>query len=163
VVLVLLLLLLHSAATAQHASASSVPASTLLACTHMQLLFMPLLLQVWGGSGPDLTLLTWHKHATQLQQRLLTKHGMYCCCCCCCCRYGAYGSKQWPSFNPADLALLDRGLLLAVAHVRGGGELGSAWHVHGKKFSKVSGKFTGKNHHACSCGPCCIHLANEAR
>jgi protease II len=38
--------------------------------------------------------------------------------------------------------------VLAVAHVRGGGELGSAWHVHGKKLKKVgvemSLKFEGK-------------------
>jgi len=46
-------------------------------------------------------------------------------------RYGAYGSKQWPSFNPADLSLLDRGWVLAVAHVRGGGEMGAVWHIHG--------------------------------
>ncbi|GBF89255.1 oligopeptidase B [Raphidocelis subcapitata] len=30
--------------------------------------------------------------------------------------YGAYGSKQYPAFNPADVALLDRGFVLAVAH-----------------------------------------------
>lgn len=74
---------------------------------------------------------------------------VHCCCCCrhrrrccrrrrrCCCRYGAYGSKKWPSFDPADISLLDKGLLLAVAHVRGGGELGGAWHTHGQRFSKV--------------------------
>jgi protease II len=51
-------------------------------------------------------------------------------------RYGAYGSSKWPSFDPADLAVLDRGLVIAWAHVRGGGELGSAWHTGGQKFTK---------------------------
>eukprot|EP00775_Hariotina_reticulata_P005284 gene5284-5519_t len=50
--------------------------------------------------------------------------------------YGAYGSSKWPSFDPADLALLNRGLVIAWAHVRGGGELGSAWHTGGQKFTK---------------------------
>jgi oligopeptidase B len=43
--------------------------------------------------------------------------------------YGAYGSRQWPSFDPADVSLMDRGVVLAVAHVRGGGEMGARWHV----------------------------------
>jgi protease II len=51
--------------------------------------------------------------------------------------YGAYGSKQFPSFNPADLALLDRGFVLAIGHVRGGSELGAEWHAGGKKVKKV--------------------------
>jgi oligopeptidase B len=50
--------------------------------------------------------------------------------------YGAYGSKQWPSFNPSDLSLLDRGWVLAVAHVRGGSEVGAQWHIQGKKMHK---------------------------
>lgn len=54
------------------------------------------------------------------------------------CSYGAYGSKQWPTLNPADLTLLDRGFLLAVAHVRGGGELGAAWHIDGKLYKKTN-------------------------
>jgi hypothetical protein len=45
--------------------------------------------------------------------------------------YGAYGYKLHPQFNPAELSLLDRGVVLAVAHVRGGGELGAGWHIQG--------------------------------
>lgn len=51
--------------------------------------------------------------------------------------YGAYGSKQYPSFNPADIALLDRGFALAVGHIRGGSELGAAWHAAGREENKA--------------------------
>lgn len=50
--------------------------------------------------------------------------------------YGAYGSKQFPSFDPADLALLNRGFVLAICHARGGGELGAAWHRAARGRSK---------------------------
>jgi protease II len=53
--------------------------------------------------------------------------------------YGAYGSKQFATFNPADVALLDRGFVLGVAHVRGGSELGAEWHHGGKGPAKVGG------------------------
>jgi hypothetical protein len=52
------------------------------------------------------------------------------------CRYGAYGNKLDPSFNPAELALLDRGYGIAIAHVRGGGELGWRWHADGRRLQK---------------------------
>jgi len=42
--------------------------------------------------------------------------------------YGAYGITQEPSFRPARLAWLEQGGRIAVCHVRGGGELGEAWH-----------------------------------
>lgn len=41
--------------------------------------------------------------------------------------FGAFEECRWPSFDPATLSLLDRELVVAVAHVRGGGELGRAW------------------------------------
>ncbi|KAJ9533270.1 hypothetical protein QJQ45_018383 [Haematococcus lacustris] len=50
--------------------------------------------------------------------------------------YGAYGSRQLPSFNAMDLPLLDRGVVVAIAHVRGGGELGCAWHTRGRRQCK---------------------------
>ncbi|KAL6746630.1 prolyl oligopeptidase family-domain-containing protein [Haematococcus lacustris] len=50
--------------------------------------------------------------------------------------YGAYGSRQLPSFNALDLPLLDRGVVVAIAHVRGGGELGCAWHTRGRRQCK---------------------------
>jgi oligopeptidase B len=50
--------------------------------------------------------------------------------------YGAYGVSTDPNFSPARLSLLDRGILYAVVHVRGGGELGYAWHEQGKQLHK---------------------------
>lgn len=38
--------------------------------------------------------------------------------------YGAYGSSLDPTFSTARLSLLDRGFIIALAHVRGGGDLG---------------------------------------
>ncbi len=50
--------------------------------------------------------------------------------------YGAYESCEWPAFSVAHLALLDRGVVYAVAHVRGGGEGGRSWWQHGRLRSK---------------------------
>ncbi|GLI69487.1 hypothetical protein VaNZ11_014120 [Volvox africanus] len=77
--------------------------------------------------------------------------------------YGAYGRKLLPDFIPGDMAMLDGGAgdaaatgdgaaaavaagssqgcgpcLMILAHVRGGGELGSHWHVEGKKLKKLN-------------------------
>ncbi|WP_263138496.1 S9 family peptidase [Pseudomonas sp. RIT-PI-AD] len=46
--------------------------------------------------------------------------------------YGAYGSCLDPWFSHARLSLLERGCIFAIAHVRGGGELGEAWYRAGK-------------------------------
>jgi oligopeptidase B len=46
--------------------------------------------------------------------------------------YGAYGYCLEPEFSSLRLSLLDRGFVYAVAHVRGGGELGQDWHAQGK-------------------------------
>ena len=46
--------------------------------------------------------------------------------------YGAYGMAMPPAFSTARLSLLDRGFIFAIAHVRGGGELGRAWYEQGK-------------------------------
>lgn len=54
------------------------------------------------------------------------------------CRYGAYGKPTFPKFDPSFLCMLDRGVVLAIAHVRGGGELGAAWHLQGKMFRKMN-------------------------
>ncbi|MDY6871548.1 MAG: S9 family peptidase [Actinomycetota bacterium] len=50
--------------------------------------------------------------------------------------YGAYESCEDPRFSIARLSLLDRGMVFAVAHVRGGGELGRPWYEQGKMLGK---------------------------
>lgn len=52
--------------------------------------------------------------------------------------YGAYGSVEEPSFSTARLALLDRGVVYAKAHVRGGGEMGRGWYQDGKLERKTN-------------------------
>jgi oligopeptidase B len=50
--------------------------------------------------------------------------------------YGAYEICTDPSFSIARLSLLDRGMVFAIAHVRGGGEMGRLWYEHGKLLEK---------------------------
>jgi oligopeptidase B len=50
--------------------------------------------------------------------------------------YGAYGSSLVVGFNPSRLSLLDRGVVFAMAHVRGGKEMGEVWHDQGKMLHK---------------------------
>jgi oligopeptidase B len=50
--------------------------------------------------------------------------------------YGAYGHTVDPSFSSARLSLLDRGMIFAIAHVRGGGAMGRAWYEAGKFLFK---------------------------
>jgi oligopeptidase B len=50
--------------------------------------------------------------------------------------YGAYGIPNPVLFNSNRLALLDRGFAVAIAHVRGGGDLGKAWHDQGRMLNK---------------------------
>lgn len=50
--------------------------------------------------------------------------------------YGAYESSEDPRFSVARLSLLDRGMVFAVAHVRGGGEMGRLWYERGKLLEK---------------------------
>jgi oligopeptidase B len=46
--------------------------------------------------------------------------------------YGSYEASSDPVFSAARVSLLDRGFLVAIAHVRGGGELGRRWYEQGK-------------------------------
>ncbi len=50
--------------------------------------------------------------------------------------YGSYGSSLSITFQSARLSLLDRGVLYAMAHIRGGKEMGKVWHDQGKMLSK---------------------------
>ncbi|MFV8344778.1 prolyl oligopeptidase family serine peptidase [Flavobacterium sp. ZB4P13] len=50
--------------------------------------------------------------------------------------YGAYGSSTTPGFRASFLLWVEKGGILAVAHVRGGGELGEKWHLAGQKNTK---------------------------
>ncbi len=55
--------------------------------------------------------------------------------------YGSYETSIDPSFSIARLSLLDRGFVFAVAHVRGGGEMGRRWYEEGK-FQRKKNTFT---------------------
>ncbi len=52
--------------------------------------------------------------------------------------YGAYEMPSDPMFDAARLSLLDRGFVYAIAHVRGGGEMGRAWYEGGKWLNKTN-------------------------
>ena len=50
--------------------------------------------------------------------------------------YGSYGHVVDPSFSPARLSLLERGFVFAIAHIRGGEDLGRSWYEDGKMLKK---------------------------
>ena len=52
--------------------------------------------------------------------------------------YGSYGISTSPTFAPSRLPLLDRGIVYAIAHVRGGGEMGEPWRDAGRMMKKMN-------------------------
>jgi oligopeptidase B len=50
--------------------------------------------------------------------------------------YGSYGNSTDPTFSSANLSLLNRGVIFAIAHIRGGQEMGRSWYDQGKMLNK---------------------------
>src|SRR5690606_37654138 len=50
--------------------------------------------------------------------------------------YGSYGSSTDPNFNLSVVSLLDRGMVYALAHIRGGQEMGRKWYDAGKLLNR---------------------------
>jgi oligopeptidase B len=68
--------------------------------------------------------------------------------------YGAYGLSYDPMFSSNSLSLLDRGFVVAIAHVRGGEEMGRAWYEEGRLLHKRSTftDFIAAAEHLIACG-----------
>ncbi|MFP4514362.1 MAG: S9 family peptidase, partial [Acidimicrobiales bacterium] len=68
--------------------------------------------------------------------------------------YGSYEMSMDPWFSSARLSLLDRGFVFAIAHVRGGGEMGRRWYLDGKELAKRNtfGDFVAAARHLCESG-----------
>jgi oligopeptidase B len=52
--------------------------------------------------------------------------------------YGSYGAILPVTFSPTRISLLDRGVVMAYAHIRGGGDMGKAWHDAGRMMNKMN-------------------------
>ena len=52
--------------------------------------------------------------------------------------YGAYGISMPADFSSSRVSLLDRGVVFAIAHIRGGGDLGKKWHEQGRMMTKLN-------------------------
>jgi len=52
--------------------------------------------------------------------------------------YGSYGYSTDPGFSTSRLSLVDRGMVYAIAHIRGGSELGEKWRLDGRMFKKLN-------------------------
>ena len=52
--------------------------------------------------------------------------------------YGSYGASGAPTFSSNRLSLLDRGVIFAIAYIRGGGEMGEEWREQGRMMKKIN-------------------------
>jgi len=52
--------------------------------------------------------------------------------------YGSYGVPAWAAFNSNRFSLLDRGMCFALAHIRGGSDMGKIWHEQGRMMQKMN-------------------------
>jgi oligopeptidase B len=52
--------------------------------------------------------------------------------------YGSYGANSDPAFRSSIISLLDRGFVYAIAHIRGGQEMGRSWYENGKLLNKIN-------------------------
>ena len=52
--------------------------------------------------------------------------------------YGSYGAILPVTFGSSRLSLLDRGMVMAFAHIRGGGDMGKPWHDAGRMMNKMN-------------------------
>jgi oligopeptidase B len=52
--------------------------------------------------------------------------------------YGSYEISSDPGFSISRISLLDRGFVCAIAHIRGGGEMGRSWYDNGKMLTKIN-------------------------
>ena len=52
--------------------------------------------------------------------------------------YGSYGSSSNATFGSNRFSLIDRGMTFAIAHIRGGGDMGKEWHEQGRMMSKMN-------------------------
>ncbi|MEO8924319.1 MAG: S9 family peptidase [Caldimonas sp.] len=79
-----------------------------------------------ASDGTDIPVsLVWRRDMKRAGPQPLLLHG-----------YGSYGIPLDPWFSQARVSLLDRGVIFAIAHIRGGGDLGHSWYEAGKMAKK---------------------------